>query len=223
MAEIKYVQPSNLTTFKNEVYKIVKSVYAVIKSLKLANITDVTATATEVNHLSGIQSNVQTQLNAKAPLASPQFTGTPTAPTPTAGDNSTQIATTAFVKATAEKAVADADITGKLEDYAKTEDVESKIAAAVAASEKKIFGDGELAEAFDTIKEIGDYLKDHDDVAKTINEAIAKKADKTELADYVKKTEQETTLAGYVKTTDLVAMADSEVTALFTDWSLEDE
>jgi hypothetical protein len=32
-----------------------------------------------------------------APIASPAFTGTPTAPTPTAGNNSTQIATTAFV------------------------------------------------------------------------------------------------------------------------------
>ena len=33
-----------------------------------------------------------------APLASPAFTGTPTAPTPTAGDNSTKVATTAFVQ-----------------------------------------------------------------------------------------------------------------------------
>src|SRR5262249_48839344 len=32
-----------------------------------------------------------------APLASPALTGTPTAPTPTAGDSSTKIATTAFV------------------------------------------------------------------------------------------------------------------------------
>ncbi|HEY5024715.1 MAG TPA: hypothetical protein VII76_07045 [Acidimicrobiales bacterium] len=32
-----------------------------------------------------------------APLASPAFTGTPTAPTPTAGDSSTKLATTAFV------------------------------------------------------------------------------------------------------------------------------
>ena len=32
-----------------------------------------------------------------APLASPTFTGNPTAPTPTAGDNDTSIATTAFV------------------------------------------------------------------------------------------------------------------------------
>lgn len=36
-------------------------------------------------------------LNSYAPLASPALTGTPTAPTATAGDNSTQIATTAFV------------------------------------------------------------------------------------------------------------------------------
>ena len=36
-------------------------------------------------------------LALKAPLASPTFTGNPTAPTPTAGDNDTSIATTAFV------------------------------------------------------------------------------------------------------------------------------
>jgi hypothetical protein len=35
---------------------------------------------------------------SRAPLASPAFTGTPTAPTPTAGDNSTKIATTAYVE-----------------------------------------------------------------------------------------------------------------------------
>lgn len=35
----------------------------------------------------------------KAPLASPAFTGNPTAPTPTAGDNDTSIATTGFVTA----------------------------------------------------------------------------------------------------------------------------
>lgn len=43
--------------------------------------------------------NLTTDLAAKAPLASPTFTGTPSAPTVTAGDNSTKIATTAFVTA----------------------------------------------------------------------------------------------------------------------------
>lgn len=37
------------------------------------------------------------QITGAAPLASPAFTGTPTAPTQTAGDNSTKIATTAYV------------------------------------------------------------------------------------------------------------------------------
>jgi hypothetical protein len=41
----------------------------------------------------------QTALDLKANLASPAFTGNPTAPTPTAGDNDTSIATTAFVTA----------------------------------------------------------------------------------------------------------------------------
>lgn len=39
------------------------------------------------------------QLNLKASLASPTFTGVPAAPTPVSSDNSTTIATTAYVKA----------------------------------------------------------------------------------------------------------------------------
>jgi hypothetical protein len=48
---------------------------------------------------------------SKAPLASPAFTGTPTAPTPAAGDNSTKIATTAFVVATLAPPRATVDVT----------------------------------------------------------------------------------------------------------------
>lgn len=47
----------------------------------------------------------------RAPLASPTFTGNPTAPTPSPGDNDTSIATTAFV--TAANALITADINAK--------------------------------------------------------------------------------------------------------------
>lgn len=43
--------------------------------------------------------DVETALPLKAPLASPALTGTPTAPTPAAADNSTTLATTAYVTA----------------------------------------------------------------------------------------------------------------------------
>jgi len=56
-----------------------------------------TVTSTEVSYLDGVTSSIQTQLNAKAPLASPNFTGEPTAPTASADQNDTAIATTAFV------------------------------------------------------------------------------------------------------------------------------
>jgi hypothetical protein len=46
-----------------------------------------------------VSTATQTALNLKADLASPTFTGTPAAPTPLTTDNSTTIATTAFVKA----------------------------------------------------------------------------------------------------------------------------
>lgn len=47
---------------------------------------------------------IRSALDDKAPLASPAFTGTPTAPTPTTGDNSTKVATTAFVKTAVDNA-----------------------------------------------------------------------------------------------------------------------
>ena len=41
----------------------------------------VTATTAELNHVDGVTSNVQTQIDTKAPVASPTFTGTVTGPT----------------------------------------------------------------------------------------------------------------------------------------------
>ncbi len=62
------------------------------------NILDgATLSTTELNYVDGVTSAIQDQLDDKAPLESPSLTGTPLAPTATAGDNSTQIATTAFV------------------------------------------------------------------------------------------------------------------------------
>ena len=48
-------------------------------------------------------------LNAKAPLASPALTGTPTAPTAATGTNTTQIATTAFVNAEIDAKMGESD------------------------------------------------------------------------------------------------------------------
>ena len=66
-------------------------------------------TSTEVSYLDGVTSSIQTQINAKAPTASPDFTGAPTAPTATADQNDTQIATTAFVVGQAASATPEAD------------------------------------------------------------------------------------------------------------------
>uniref|UniRef100_UPI004047E752 beta strand repeat-containing protein n=1 Tax=Shewanella sp. TaxID=50422 RepID=UPI004047E752 len=63
-----------------------------------ANIS-ITATVADDshNHIIGNVDGLQAALNAKAPLASPALTGTPTAPTAVAGTNTTQVATTSFV------------------------------------------------------------------------------------------------------------------------------
>ena len=49
------------------------------------------------DHSIGFIAGLQTALDAKAALASPALTGTPSAPTATAGTNTTQVATTQFV------------------------------------------------------------------------------------------------------------------------------
>jgi hypothetical protein len=59
----------------------------------------ITATVTELNYADGVTSAIQAQLNAKASLASPALTGTPTAPTAAAATDTTQVATTAMVQA----------------------------------------------------------------------------------------------------------------------------
>tara|TARA_R100001443_G_scaffold2698_3_gene8832 strand:+ start:2712 stop:5108 length:2397 start_codon:yes stop_codon:yes gene_type:complete len=54
--------------------------------------------ASSHNHAISEITNLQTSLDAKAPLASPTLTGTPTAPTAASNTNTTQIATTAYVQ-----------------------------------------------------------------------------------------------------------------------------
>jgi hypothetical protein len=78
-------------------------------SIKLTfpNITGaVTPTHTELNYVDGVTSAIQTQVDLKAPLASPTFTGTAAAPTAATSTNTTQLATTAFTQA-----AIDADVT----------------------------------------------------------------------------------------------------------------
>lgn len=72
--------------------------------LAWANITgapNFAATYAPISHSHAISdvTNLQSSLDAKAALADPDFTGTPTAPTAAVGTSNTELATTAFVKA----------------------------------------------------------------------------------------------------------------------------
>jgi len=70
-----------------------------VVQLRVANVDD-----TEIGYLDGVTSAIQTQISAKAPLASPALTGSPTAPTAAAANNSNQIATTAYADRAASNA-----------------------------------------------------------------------------------------------------------------------
>ena len=58
----------------------------------------VDTTAVELNYVGGVTSGIQGQINAKASLASPTFTGVPITTTPASNDSSTKIASTAYVQ-----------------------------------------------------------------------------------------------------------------------------
>jgi len=72
------------------------------------------------NGTSWIELGTEIDLSGYAPIASPAFTGTPTAPTPSASDDSTKIATTAYVQ-------------NELNDYVKSDDLVAITAAEVTA------------------------------------------------------------------------------------------
>ena len=52
-----------------------------LETLTVSDITDLTATATELNYSDGVGSALQTQINAKASLSGATFTGDITMPT----------------------------------------------------------------------------------------------------------------------------------------------
>ena len=82
------------------------------KQAVVANVSD-----TEIGYLDGVTSAIQTQLNDKSLIASPTFTGTPSAPTAAVNTNTTQIATTEFVTSAVSTGLASAVINA-LDDVA---------------------------------------------------------------------------------------------------------
>jgi len=81
---------NNITNLANASIKAAAGIAA-------TKIADGSVSDAEFQRLDGLTSDIQTQLDLKAALASPDFTGNPTAPTQSASDNSTKLATTAYV------------------------------------------------------------------------------------------------------------------------------
>ncbi len=96
LATLTGIQTFTQKTLNNP--KINENVNLSATSTELNILDGATLTTTELNYVDGVTSPIQGQIDLKAPLASPALTGTPTAPTATAGTDTTQIATTAFVQ-----------------------------------------------------------------------------------------------------------------------------
>ena len=133
-----------------------------------------TVSATELGYLDGVTSAIQTQIDSKlatstasstyAPLASPTFTGVPAAPTATAGTNTTQVATTAFVNTAVNNLIDGApttldtlnEIAAALADTANFSDTVvlkagSTMSGALAMGTNKITGLGNPTDAQDAV------------------------------------------------------------------------
>ena len=101
------VTPSSTTTFTNKtidadgtgnnISNIDNADIKAAAGIDATKIADGSVSDAEFQRLDGLTSDIQTQLDLKATLASPDFTGNPTAPTQSASDNSTKLATTAYV------------------------------------------------------------------------------------------------------------------------------
>lgn len=119
---VNLIGPTSITTNLNWIYPAAPNTGLIFGTLSAGTnetLSIVAVTALEASYLSGVTSALQTQLTAKAPLASPTFTGTPAVPNVVLTDSSTTIAPTAFVKSniTAYASVT-ATFTGKTFDAA---------------------------------------------------------------------------------------------------------
>lgn len=86
-----------LDTIDSEILSITTDIVSLSTSKQDVLTFDETPTASSTNPVTS--GGVKSALDLKAPLASPEFSGVPTAPTAVDGTNTTQIATTAFVQA----------------------------------------------------------------------------------------------------------------------------
>lgn len=84
---------ANIVTVAGTVIEVVAESTA---NWRVVSVTHPSIGMAELGYLNGVTSDIQTQINTKAALASPALTGTPTAPTAASTVSSTQIATTAF-------------------------------------------------------------------------------------------------------------------------------
>ena len=114
------VTPSSTTIFTNKsidsdnntITNIVNADIKAAAAIDASKIADGSVSDAEFQRLDGLTSDIQTQLDLKAALASPALTGNPTAPTQSAGNNSTRLATTAYV----DNSTASRDQLGELTD-----------------------------------------------------------------------------------------------------------
>lgn len=67
----------------NDNWSAVDTLLGGVNATEFAILDGATVTTTELNYVSGVTSAIQTQIDAKAPTASPTFTGTVTIPTAT--------------------------------------------------------------------------------------------------------------------------------------------
>ena len=71
---------------------------AYVQAQAYASASSVSSLSSTVSTHTSQISTLNSEVSTLAPINSPGFTGTPTAPTPSSGDNSTKLATTAFVE-----------------------------------------------------------------------------------------------------------------------------
>jgi len=116
----------------------------------------------------------QTVIDAKAPINAPAFTGTPTAPTAEGGDNTTALATTAFVTAAISTATASivAAAVAAAEDAA-----EAAVSAAITA-----LVNGAPAN-LNTLAEIATAINNDAAFSTTVTNALAGKLDSNSTID----------------------------------------
>lgn len=171
---------SGETTVLDSIYAV--NTYVQDISKKITGDASICETDNYTNTNAALREDITTLNTNKAPIYSPDFTGTPTAPTASANTDTIQIATTEFVH----DAIA-ADVAETLKEYYTQSVIDEKVTQLTESIDSKASNKNKIITGNENIDSLEEYENSNENLRKRIDDIAAEgTVDEEQVIDIVK-------------------------------------